>query len=100
MDGMNSPRLTIIRPKRREQPPVDGILKHRFRVGRYTVRMVIDLDATLPGAQSQTRVEWVPDLPPPGTLTAREIKEYVRGRNALQQKVANITGGRILVADI
>jgi hypothetical protein len=93
-------KFTIIEPKCRQPRPADGIVKHSFRVGRYTVTMAMDIDATLPGVRGQTNVKWEPDVPAPGTLTRKEFEQYIRGRNAMQQHVANIIQGNILVADI
>ena len=92
--------ITIIKPQRRQPRPADGIVRRCFLVGRYTATITIDLDAARPGARSQTNVQWAPDMPAPGTLSAAELKQYIAGRNAVQQEVANIIGGNILVADI
>ena len=100
MDGLSFSRLTIIRPKRQQKAPMDGILTTRFRVGRYTVRMVADLDATTTGAHGVARVDWEPCMPAPGTLTAGDLRHYRKCRNALHQRIANIKGITIAVADV
>jgi hypothetical protein len=94
-----APRLTIIKPQRRRPRPADGIVRRSFPVADYMVTITIHLDATQPGARSRTNVQWSPDVPMPGTLPKAALTQYIAGRNAVQQEVADIIGGNIVVAD-
>jgi hypothetical protein len=98
--GLANITFTLIQPTRRQPRPADGIVRRSFPVGRYKVTITIDLDMALPGARGQVNIQWSPDVPSPGTLSKAALAQYVAGRNAVQQEVADITGGNILVADI
>ncbi len=49
---------------------------------------------------SQTSVEWQPDTPPKGWLTAKRLARYQAGRNEVYQDAADITGRKTLVVDL
>ena len=97
---MFEPKVTIITPRRRQRPPPGGILRRQFRVGRFTVTIAMDTAMIAPGVRGQTNIEWQPDLPAPGELSPRELRQYIDGRNAIYQEIADIAGGGIAVADV
>ena len=92
--------MMVIEPSESWPRPPGGILRRSFPVGEYIVTWTFDLDATEPGARSQTNVQWSPNVPPKGTLTKAHFRQYREGRNAIYQEIANIIGGNILVADV
>jgi hypothetical protein len=57
---------------------------------RLTVDITINRDNLL--------MEWVPDIP--AHLTRSERRRYVRARDAMIERMAEITGARILVVEL
>jgi hypothetical protein len=94
--GMN--KLTVIAPQRRQPRPTSGVLRHSFRVGDYTVTVTLDLAAATPGAAGQTNIQWSPGLPR-SPLSKAELSLYRKRRNAALQEVANVIGGKVMVAE-
>lgn len=90
--------VRAILPTEREEPPHDGVILSEFSVGRFRVRMVNHVDMMVRGSVSQMNVEWVPHFP--SKLTKKELRQYIEHRNRHNQRLANITGGSILVVDV
>jgi hypothetical protein len=94
------PGITVIEPQQSQPPPLGGVLRRSFRVGRYTVTITKDLDAIAPGVSGQVNIVWHPKLPRKGTLSKAQIALYQQRRNEVLQEVANIIGGKVMVADV
>jgi hypothetical protein len=64
----------------------------KFPVGRY----VREMSWTTAGG---LRCEWSPDVPPPRSLSKKEVREYRAGRDAFVQEIASAIGGNVLVVE-
>jgi hypothetical protein len=70
----------------------------RIRVGeRYVVTLAIPLTALRSGVV-HLDVVWEPS--PPRRLTASELRDYRRGRNALFAEVAKHIGGNVAIVEV
>ena len=72
-------------------------LSTTFRVGRYTCSISMPIASLKTGA---VRIEtsWSPDTP--SRLSAGELEEYRRGRDALLTEAARLLGGSVVVAEV
>jgi hypothetical protein len=93
-------KMTAFKPRQSLPRPDCGFVRSTWWVGRYTVTMTFDLDACTRGAVSQTNVQWSPHLPPKGSLTPAHFRQYIAGRNALYQELADIIGSSTAVVDL
>ncbi len=70
-------------------------LVRSYRVGRYTCTWT--LRRPVRGAVVHSTCEWSPHLP--RSLTAGELREYRKGRAAVFDELARVTGLRTLVVE-
>jgi hypothetical protein len=64
-----------------------------FKVGRYTCAM------SFIWSTRQLACEWAPHVPPPKSLSKKEINQYRAGRDALFAEIAR-DHGNVLIIDV
>jgi hypothetical protein len=92
-------KYIIFEPREREEMPPTGILEVTFHVGhRFRCTMTMDVNSRLSGAVSTLNAQWEPDMP--RRLSKTELADYRRGRDTFYARVANIIGGRAMIAEM
>jgi len=94
LDGPMS--VTVIKPQAKEPAPVDGVVRAAFAVGSHKVTMTMDINFPA-GARGQHNVQWVPPLTEVPSFS--EVVQYLSGRNAFYQRIANMLGSSIPIVD-
>jgi hypothetical protein len=67
-----------------------------FKVGDRLLELTYDLSLSDKG-RNPLRQVWTPNWPLPGSLTPEEVEQYRIGRDALLNKVAQDTGGKVII---
>lgn len=72
-----------------------AFLTRRFSVGAYTCTLT--LPRPKPGSVMALAIEWSPTVP--SKLTADDLQQYRRERNAALAEVARVLGGPVAVVE-
>jgi hypothetical protein len=74
-------------------------LTNTFKVGHYTVRLWLPIPPE-PGELLEFYCEWKPELPVIQHFSERERQQYLKGREALMEKLLETVGGFVMEAQV
>jgi hypothetical protein len=90
-------KLTTFHPQRPELMPSGRVLCSEWLVGPRTVTVVQEVHVIV-GSAGVLRCQWEPAVP--RRLSKREWRQYRAGRDLHHQRLANILGIAVTVADL